>query len=105
MGRLNNVLIDTNVLIYMYENKKDIFDYVTVLIPDPKFFILDKVFDELSKVYKAKPNKFLGIKRYLEKLKEINKFEIIEVGEDVLSLSVKFTKIDNLLIYYSNKYL
>ncbi len=105
MGRLNNILIDTNVLIYMYENKKDIFDYVTVLIPDPKFFILDKVFDELSKVYKAKPNKFLGIKRYLEKLKEINKFEIIEVGEDVLSLSVKFTKIDNLLIYYSNKYL
>jgi rRNA-processing protein FCF1 len=105
MGKSNNILIDTNILIYMYENKRDIFEYTKVLIPDAKFFILDKGFDELSKVYKDKPRKLSLIINYLNKLKEINKFEVLEVLDDVLSLSPKFQKIDNLLIYYSNKYL
>lgn len=105
MARSNNILIDTNVLIYMYENKKDIFDYVKILIPDAKFFILDKVMDELSKVYKDKPRKLAIIKNYLEKLKDLGKFEILKVDEGILALSPKYQKIDNLLIYYSDKYL
>lgn len=105
MARSNNILIDTNVLIYMYENKKDIFDYAKVLIPDAKFFILDKVMDELSKVYKDKPRKLSLTKNYLEKLKIAGKFDILEVDEDILKLSPKYQKIDNLLIYYSDKYL
>ncbi len=105
MARSNNILIDTNVLIYMYENKKDIFDYVKILIPDAKFFILDKVIDELSKVYKDKPRKLAITKNYLEKLKDLGKFEILKVDESILALSPKYQKIDNLLIYYSDKYL
>jgi rRNA-processing protein FCF1 len=105
MARSNNILIDTNVLIYMYENKKDIFDNVKLLIPEAKFFVLDKVLDELSKVYKDKPRKFIITKNYLEKLKEIGKFEILNVDSKILELSPKYQKIDNLLIYYSDKYL
>ncbi len=105
MGKSSNILIDTNVLIYMYENKKDIFEESKFLIPNSNFFILDKVFDELSKVLKDKPKKLELIKKYLEKLKNINKYEILKVDEKILQLSPKYSKIDNLLIYYSNKYL
>jgi len=105
MARSNDVLIDTNVLIYMYENKKDIFEECKIVIPNARFFVLDKVLDELSKVYKNKSGKLMLINRYLEKLKEANKFEILNVSEEILKLSPKYAKIDNLLIYYSDKYL
>jgi len=105
MARSNNILIDTNILVYMYENKRDVFDPVKILIPDSKFYVLDKVFDELSKVYKEKPNKLRLIKNYLKKLQDVGKFEVLEVLPEILKLSPKFEKIDNLLIYYSNKYL
>ncbi len=105
MARLNDVLIDTNVLIYMYENKKDIFEECKLVIPNANFYVLDKVLEELSKVYKTKPGKLRLIKRYLDKLKDVNKFEILNVDESILKLSPKFAKIDNLLIYYSDKYL
>lgn len=105
MGRSNEILIDTNILIYMYENKKDIFENVKILIPNAKFYILDKILEELSKVYKDKPRKLQLTLNYLEKLKEIKKFEIMDVDKEIFLLSPKYNKIDNLLIYYSNKYL
>jgi rRNA-processing protein FCF1 len=105
MARLNDVLIDTNILIYMYENKKDIFEECKLVIPNANFYVLDKVLEELSKVYKTKPGKLRLIKRYLDKLKDVNKFKILNVDESILKLSPKFAKIDNLLIYYSDKYL
>ncbi|MDD3177986.1 MAG: PIN domain-containing protein [Candidatus ainarchaeum sp.] len=105
MVKLNKVLIDTNVLIYMYENKKDIFDEVNIIIPDAEFFILDKVFEELSKVLKNKPNKCRLIINYLKKLLDLNKFKILEVNSEIINKHPKFQKIDNLLIYFSNKYI
>lgn len=105
MERLNKILIDTNVLIYMYENKKDIFEECRLVITDPEFYVLDKVFQELEKVYKDKPNKLLLINRYLKKLKDAKKFKILDVDEKILALSPKYKKVDNLLIYYSNKYI
>jgi len=105
MGRLNKVLIDTNVLIYMYENKKDIFDYVNIIIPEAEFYILDKVYEELEKVLKSKPMKLRLIKNYLKKLEYSKKFNILEVNNRILQLSDKYQKIDNLLIYFSSKYL
>lgn len=105
MVKLNNVLIDTNVLIYMYENKKDIFEDVKIVIPEANFFILDKVFDELSKVLKDKPSKLRLIKNYLNKLLDLKKFEILKVDKEIINKHPKYLKIDNLLIYYSNKYI
>jgi len=105
MVRLNKVLIDTNVLIYMYENKKDIFDNVESLITNVSFFVLDKVYEELDKVYKTKPIKNELIKRYLKKLEVINKFKIKKVDQKIIDLSPKYLKVDNLLIYYSDDYL
>lgn len=105
MGKQSNILIDTNILIYMYENKRDVFEDCKILIPEPKFYVLDKVYNELSKVLKDKPTKYLLIKKYLEKLKNAGKFEILNVDKEILSLSPKYEKVDNLLIYYSDKYL
>jgi len=105
MARLNKVLIDTNVLIYMYENKKDIFENVKSLIPNVDFYILDKVYEELDKVYKTKPIKNELIKRYLKKLEVVNKFKIKKVDQKIIDLSPKYLKVDNLLIYFSDKYL
>jgi rRNA-processing protein FCF1 len=105
MAKSNDILIDTNILIYMYENKKDIFDIVSTVIPYPKFYVLDKVYDEIEKVYKNKPVKKKLLIKYLEKLKNANKFKVIEVPKEIFELSPKYTKIDNLLIHYSNKYI
>lgn len=105
MGRLNDILIDTNVLIYMYTNKKDIFEFAKILIPNAKFYVLDKVIEELSKVYKDKPRKLQLLLNYLDKLKEVKAFKLLKVDEDIFRLSPKYTKIDNLLIYYSDNYL
>ena len=41
-SRKNKILIDTNVIVYMYEQKKDVFDFALKIITDAEFFILDK---------------------------------------------------------------
>jgi len=105
MVRSNKILIDTNILLYMYDNKKDIFDAVRVVIPNAEFYILDKVFIEIDRVYKNKPTKLRLIKNYLKKLESLKKFEIIKVPVELLETKMKYSKIDNLLIYYSNKYI
>jgi len=102
MAKLNKVLIDTNVLIYMYENKKDIFDFAEIVIPDAKFYILDKVYQELEKVFKKKPIKLKNIQKYLQKLENVKKIQKIKVPED---LAEKNRTVDRLLIYYSKEYL
>ncbi len=102
MAKLNKVLIDTNVLIYMYENKKDIFDFAEIVIPDAKFYILDKVYQELEKVFKKKPIKLKNIQKYLQKLENVKKIQEIKVPED---LAEKNRTVDRLLIYYSKEYL
>lgn len=100
--RVANVIIDTNVFIYMYELKKDIFEFALTVLPNAKFFVLSKSFKEIEKVFSKKPRKLLNLKRYIEKLKELNKFEILEVDKSLLE---KYKKVDNLLIYFSNKYI
>ncbi len=100
--RVANIIIDTNVLIYMYELKRDIFEFALNVLPNGKFFLLDQSIKELEKVYKDKPQKLKTIKNYIEKLKELNKFEILEVKKELLE---KYKKVDNLLIYFSNKYI
>lgn len=105
MVRLNKVLIDTNILLYMYNNKKDIFDAVKIVIPNAEFYVLDKVFVEIDRVYKNKPTKLRLIKNYLKKLEALKKFEIIKVPVELLEKKMRYSKIDNLLIYYSNKYI
>jgi len=105
MGRSNKVLIDTNVLIYMYEEKQDIFDKVKELIPQVEFFVLDKIYDEIEKVYKTKPMRKKLLLRYMGKLEASKKFQIIKVPEDVLARVYKYQQIDKLLIYFCNDYL
>jgi len=100
--RMVNIIIDTNVLIYMYELKRDIFEFALNVLPNAKFFVLDQSIKEIEKVYKDKPRKLSILKNYLEKLKEKQKFEILEVDK---SLIEKFKKVDNLLIYFSSKYI
>ncbi|HNW06039.1 MAG TPA: PIN domain-containing protein [archaeon] len=100
--RVANVIIDTNVFIYMYELKKDIFEFALTVLPNAKFFVLSESFKEIEKVFSKKPRKLLNLKRYIEKLKELNKFEILEVDKSLLE---KYKKVDNLLIYFSNKYI
>jgi len=102
LDRLVNIIIDTNVLIYMYELKRDIFEFALNVLPNAKFFVLDQSIKEIEKVYKDKPRKLSILKNYLEKLKEKQKFEILEVDK---SLIEKFKKVDNLLIYFSSKYI
>lgn len=105
MVRLNKILIDTNILLYMFNNKKDIFDAVKIVIPNAEFYVLDKVFVEIDRVYKNKPTKLRLIKNYLKKLEALKKFEIINVPVELLERKMRYSKIDNLLIYYSNKYI
>jgi len=105
MGRSNKVLIDTNILIYMYQNKKDIFDAVILLIPNAEFFVLDKVYDEIGKVFKDKPRKKEILLRYLQKVESKEKYKIIVVPNELLQKSERYKKIDNLLIYYSKDYI
>ncbi len=100
--RVANIIIDTNVFIYMYELKKDIFEFALTVLPNAKFFVLSESFKEIEKVFSKKPRKLLNLKRYIEKLKELNKFEILEVDKSLLE---KYKKVDNLLIYFSNKYI
>jgi len=100
--RVVNIIIDTNVLIYMYELKRDIFEFALNVLPNGKFFLLDASLKELDKVYKDKPRKLKTLKSYIEKLKELNKFEILDVKKELLE---KYKKVDNLLIYFSNKYI
>lgn len=102
LSRATNIIIDTNVFIYMYEQKKDIFEFALTVLPNAKFFVLSETFKEIEKVYSKKPRKLTYIKKYIEKLKELNKFEIIEVDN---SLIEKYKKVDNLLIYFSYKYI
>ena len=101
-NRVANIIIDTNVFIYMYELKKDIFEFALTVLPNAKFFVLSESFKEIEKVFSKKPRKLLNLKRYIEKLKELNKFEILEVDKSLLE---KYKKVDNLLIYFSNKYI
>jgi rRNA-processing protein FCF1 len=100
--RVASIIVDTNVLIYMYELKRDIFEFALNVLPNGKFFLLDQSIKELEKVYKDKPQKLKTLKNYIEKLKELNKFEILEVKKELLE---KYKKVDNLLIYFSNKYI
>ena len=78
MARSSKVLIDTNILVYMYENKKDIFEFVENIIPTTEFFVLDKSIEEIEKIYKEKPRKLELLKKYLEKLKNIKKIKILK---------------------------
>lgn len=100
--RIANIIIDTNVLIYMYELKRDIFEFALTVLPNARFFVLDATIKEIEKVYKDKPRKLLTLKNYIEKLKEKKKFEILEVKQELIE---KFKKVDNLLIYFSSKYI
>jgi len=102
MQRSNKILIDTNILVYMYKNKKDIFDFAEVVIPDAEFFVLDKTYEELGKVFSKKPQKLGLIKKYLQKLEDINKIKKIIVPKEIYE---KKTTVDKLLIYYSYEYL
>lgn len=102
MQKLNKVLIDTNVLVYMYENKKDVFEFAQVVIPNAEFYILNKVYEELEKIFKQKPQKLKLIKKYLQKLENIKKIKTIDVLEEVAE---KNRTVDKLLIYYSKEFL
>jgi rRNA-processing protein FCF1 len=105
MGRSNKILIDTNILIYMYENQKDIFDAVTVLIPEAEFYVLNKTYNEIEKVFKDKPRKKEMLIRYLKKVEAKGKYKIIDVPNEIVDKSERYQKIDNLLIYYSKDYI
>ena len=105
MARSNKILIDTNILIYMYENKKDIFDAVTLLIPEAEFFVLDKTYNEIEKVFKDKPRKKEMLLRYLKKVEEKGKYKILNVPNELVDKSERYNKIDNLLIYYCKDYI
>ncbi|HOZ35525.1 MAG TPA: PIN domain-containing protein [archaeon] len=100
--RVANIIVDTNVFIYMYELKRDIFEFALTVLPNAKFFVLDESFKEIEKVYKDKPQKLKTLKNYIEKLKELNKFEILAVDKNLIE---RYKKVDNLLIYFSNKYI
>jgi len=105
MGRSNKILIDTNILIYMYENQKDIFDAVTLLIPSAEFYVLNKTYNEIEKVFKDKPRRKEMLMRYLKKVEVKGKYKIIEVPNELSDKSERYLKIDNLLIYYSKDYI
>lgn len=101
-NRVANIIIDTNVLVYMYESKRDIFDFVNSVFPYSSFFVLDKTIDELEKIYNERPRKLVLIKNYLKKLQDLKKFEILETKPEILE---KYKKVDRLLIYFSYKYI
>ena len=105
MGRSNKILIDTNILIYMYENQKDIFDAVTLLIPSAEFYVLNKTYNEIEKVFKDKPRRKEMLMRYLKKVEVKGKYKIIEVPNELSDKSERYLKTDNLLIYYSKDYI
>jgi len=100
--RLANIIIDTNVLIYMYELKRDIFEFALNVLPNAQFFVLDKSFEELKNVYKDKPKKSEFLTKYIEKLMVSKKFTILEVSNDLFA---RFKKVDKLLIFLSNNYI
>ena len=100
--RKNEILIDTNVLVYMYENKKDIFEFAKNKISNAHFIVLDKTINELEKIYCDKVQKLKHIKQYLSKLEEINKFEIMNVSA---SLNSQYRNVDSLLVYFCKKYI
>ena len=100
--RVANIIIDTNVLIYMYELKRDVFEFALNVLPNGKFFVLDKSIIELEKVFKDKPRKLILLKNFIEKLISLKKFEILEVKNELFE---KYKKVDNLLIYFSNNYI
>lgn len=101
-NRKNKILIDTNVIVYMFEQKKDIFDFAQKIITDAEFFILDKSLKELEKVYKGRPKKLEQINKFIDKLLAVNKMKILECSKEVLE---KYDKVDKILIYLSKKYL
>jgi len=105
MARSNKILIDTNILMYMFDNRKDIFDAVTQIIPSADFYVLDKTYGEIDKVLKDKPQRKKLFIRYLKKLEDKEKYKIIKVPDEVLSRGERYLKIDNLLIYYCNNYI
>ncbi len=105
MARSNKILIDTNILIYMFDNRKDIFDAVTQIIPSADFYVLDRTYDEINKVFKDKPQRKTLFIRYLKKLEDKEKYKILKVSDEVLSRGERYLKIDNLLIYYCNNYI
>ncbi len=100
--RVANIIIDTNVLIYMYELKRDVFEFALNVLPNGQFFVLDKSITELEKVFKDKPRKLILLKNFIEKLMSLKKFEILEVENELFE---KYKKVDNLLIYFSYKYI
>ena len=100
--RVANIIIDTNVLIYMYELERDVFEFALNVLPNGKFFVLDKSIIELEKVFKDKPRKLILLKNFIEKLISLKKFEILEVKNELFE---KYKKVDNLLIYFSNNYI
>jgi rRNA-processing protein FCF1 len=100
--RIANIIVDTNVLIYMYELKRDIFEFALTVLPNARFFVLNESIKEIEKVYKDKPRKLYILKNYLEKLKEKQKFEILAVDKGLVE---RFKKVDKLLIYFSTKYI
>jgi len=105
MARSNKILIDTNILMYMYDNKKDIFDSVTQIIPSAEFYVLDRTYGEIDKVLKDKPQRKTLFIRYLKKLEDKGKYKLLKVTDEVLSRGLRYQKIDNLLIYYCNNYI
>jgi rRNA-processing protein FCF1 len=94
------IIVDTNVLVYMCDNKKDIFEFAKNKISNASFYILDKSLEEIDKIYKQKYQKLKFIKNYLNKLKKVNVFEIIKVSDSLYS---KYNDVDSLLVYFSKK--
>jgi rRNA-processing protein FCF1 len=86
----------------MYELKRDVFEFALNVLPNGKFFVLDKSIIELEKVFKDKPRKLILLKNFIEKLISLKKFEILEVKNELFE---KYKKVDNLLIYFSNNYI
>lgn len=101
MEKSNKVLIDTNVLIYMYNSKRDIFEFVEKIIPDAKFYVLEEIYSEIDYVFKNKVNKKRLFLNFLEKLHLANKFDILKIDKKVLE---KY-KVDDILLYLSDKYI
>jgi rRNA-processing protein FCF1 len=98
----NKILIDTNVIIYMYTKKKDIFEFARRVIPNAEFYILDENIRELEKILKNKKTKLRKIKNYLNKLLENKVYSIVKVDKEIIK---KTKTVDRLLIYFSNKYI
>ncbi len=95
------VLVDTSVLLKIFESKKDLFELLKdkLLSNNVLFVVLKEVYDELQKLSKGNSKKALNAKTALKFLNTLKKQKSLKILSEPLNYSYDYT--DDIILRFA----